>query len=183
MSFKEVLDLDCDATTAIGGRNKKTGKTNPNQIEGYFIGTKQTPNKLSKSGFSCLHIFQTEAGRVGVWGKTDLDRKMKAVVAGAMTRISANGTIPTKFGDMAKFKVEVDASNSIEVDSSLLANNSADSSSEEYPASDESVDAEEEPVDEVPPPRATKPVRAAETPSAERQAKVQALLNAGRTRA
>jgi hypothetical protein len=197
MGFKEVQDLDAEVTVAIGGLNRKTGKPNPTKAEGYYLGTKQTVSKKSRSGFAALHILQTPKGNLGVWGKTDLDRKMANVTPGTMIRVSANGKVSTPNGDMYKFKVEVDAENTIEVN---LSENSAIGAEEESnpgfsegASADEtaeenyeetSLDAEEEAeqVDDIPPARATAPRQAAQTPDAARQAKVKALLAGSRTK-
>lgn len=117
MSYKEVQDLSCEITISLGGRNRETGKDNPKSIEGYFRGSKNTPNKKSKSGISKLHIFQTPKGNVGVWGKTDLDRKLLAVPLGNMTRATQTGMISTPNGEMYTYKVEFDPDNTIEVSS------------------------------------------------------------------
>ena len=201
MGFKEVVDLDCDTTTGIGGKNKKTGKMNPTKIEGYFIGSKETPSKKSKSGIAMLHILQTAKGNVGVWGKTDLDRKMLAVTRGCMIRIQANGTVPTPNGDMYKFKVEIDETNCIDVGDLPLSGTEAaaaeqDASGGEEQAADEGaeddpevggdvddtegteetpVDGEEAAADEVQPARPAP--KKAVTPPAANQKKVQELLN------
>jgi hypothetical protein len=121
MAFKEVQSLDADVTIALGGVNKKTGKANPKQVEGYYLGKRTTENKKAKDGTSNLYFFQTSKGNVGVWGKTDLDRKMGAVKLGAMTRITQSGMVPTPNGDMYKFKIEVDTDNLIEVSEALSA--------------------------------------------------------------
>lgn len=177
MSFKEVLDLDCETTVSLGGFNKKTRKENPTQIEGYFIGSKEIPSKMAKSGFNKLHIFQTEEGNIGVWGKTDLDRKMGSVPAGAMTRVTQSGTKPTPYGDMYKFKVEVDETNTIDV-SAVTAPVAAASGYADDGYEDSEVGAEDEvaELEEAPPARPVRPTRAAAAPDAARQARVQALL-------
>lgn len=187
MAFKPVNDLDCEVTTALGGRNKQTGKPNPTKIEGYFLGSKDTVSKKAKNGIAKLHIFQTQKGNIGVWGKTDLDRKLSHVNPGCMVRVTQNGTVPTLNGDMYKYLVEVDEDNSIEVSVPRTQNTSADATDDDYSAgaaedaSDEVVEEEyveeEEPVDEPPARRATPPARPAATPDASRRAKVQALLS------
>jgi hypothetical protein len=116
MGFKEVLDLDCETAIALGGFNKKARKDNPTSIEGYFIGSKIVDSPKSKDGKAKLHIFQTAEGNVGVWGKTDLDRKMASVQPGAMTRAVFAGMAPSKNGDMYKYKVAQDTDNRIDVD-------------------------------------------------------------------
>jgi len=175
MGFKEVLDLDCDKAYALGGTDKKSRKPNPTKVEGYFIGSKQIPNKFSKDGVGYLHVFQTENGKEGVFGKTDLNRKMKSVAPGTMTRVTFSGTIPTKFGDMAKYKVEQDETNTIEV--SLPSNDSTTAESFDASGDTELAEIDADEVEEPVLPRPAAPARAARTPSAEQQARVQALLS------
>lgn len=181
MAFKQVLDLDADVTTALGGVNKKTGKKNPTQVEGYYIGSRNVESKKAKTGFAKLYFFQTKEGMLGVWGKTDLDRKMAQVKPGTMTLVKQSGTVPTPNGDMYKFTVAVDTDNTIEVDLPASDNNTAEETSTEAYASEETEEEEEAP-DEITPARATPPARPASAPDAARQARVQALLSAGKAR-
>lgn len=187
MAFREVADLDCSETVAIGGKNKETGKPNPKSIEGYFIGTKKTETKL---GECSLHILQTQKGNVGVWGKTNLNQKMTAVKPGQMIRISFVGLVETKFNPMFKYKVEVDPENTIDVASasgndapedfeaeegeSFNSDHSYQTDDEEEASFDDDTAADE--AEYVPP---TPPHKAAAVPDASRQDKVKALL-AGR---
>lgn len=186
MAFKTVQSLDADVTVSLGGFNKRTGKANPKTIEGYFLGTKKTVSKKSKSGFADLHILQTSQGNVGVWGKTDMDRKMRSVTPGVMVRITHAGMQPTLNGEMYKFTVEHDDENALDV-SELTSPEAAqeeeetaqnvgsfDSSAEEY------SDEEETALDEAPPARATAPRAPAKTADSARQAQVQALLKSAR---
>lgn len=180
MAFKEVQDLSTDTVVAMGGINKKTGKANPTKLEGYYLGKREVEDKKKKSGFSFIYAFQTGQGNIGVWGKTDLDRKMASASVGAMTRITQSGTTPTPNGDMYKFKVEIDLENTIEVLSSEVAAspNESDSFHE-----DAAIDAEEEPaLDEAPIARPAAPRAPAKAPSAAAQARVQALLSGSRPR-
>src|ERR1035437_1599758 len=109
MAFKEIASLDADNTTALGGINKKTGKPNPKTAEGYYLGTRTVESKMSNSGEAKIHFLQTSKGNLGIWGKTDLDRKIATVTLGAMIRITQTGkqAVPGK-QDMYKFKVEID---------------------------------------------------------------------------
>lgn len=179
MGFTELADLDCTVTTALGGRDKKNNKNNPTQIEGYYIGSRQVASPKSKTGFAALHVFQTEEGNVGVWGKTNLDQKMKQVTPGSMTRVTFTGMMETKNNPMYKYKVEVDSSNTIDVSSAVPVKDSYESD-DSY--SDESLDesSAEEAVEYVAP---KAPKQAAKTPSAEQQARVKALLNGTRNKA
>lgn len=177
MAFEEVIDLDCDATTAIGGYDKKAKRDNPTKAEGYFIGSKTVPSPKSKTGTAQLHVFKTSGGTLGIWGKTDLDRKLAGVTPGVMTRITFTGMQETKNNPMYKFRVEVDANNKIDVAGVQGANKA--------PALEDEGDDDLGPADdaqapdELPPARAQAPRTPAATPDAARQAKVQALL-AGR---
>lgn len=122
MAFKEVSSLDADVTVALGGINRKTGKKNPTSAEGYYLGNRPVTNK---TGESKLHFLQTPKGKLGVWGKTDMDKKLASVVPGTMIRISFTGMQPTPKGDMYKFKVEVDDANTIEVNAATAGTNEA----------------------------------------------------------
>lgn len=115
MAFTEIASLDTDVTTQIGGVNKKTGKKNPTTVEGYYLGSKKIDSKKSKSGYAYLHILQTPKGNIGVWGKTDMDRKLTTIEAGTMVRITFDKMVPTPNGDMYKFKVEADSANKADV--------------------------------------------------------------------
>jgi hypothetical protein len=115
MAYKEVSDLSADTTISLGGSNRKTGKANPTSIEGYYLGSRQVEDKKKKSGLSYIYIFQTAKGNVGVWGKTDMDRKMQAVTPGHMVKVSFDKMVPTPNGEMYKYKVQFDETNTIEV--------------------------------------------------------------------
>lgn len=182
MAFKEIQSLDAETTISLGGFNKKTRQDNPTQITGYYLGSKTVPSQKSKTGKAYIHIFQTVDGNVGVWGKTDLDRKMQALTekVGVMVRVTQNGTKPTKGGnDMYIFRVEVDADNSIEV---ATTQQSYESEVVEEEYSDESYDDDVNAEFDAPATRRpTAPVQAATVPDAARQAKVKALLAKSKT--
>jgi hypothetical protein len=172
MGFQEVADLDASVSYALGGRNKKTGKPNPSSIEGYFLGTRQVPSTKSKTGFCALHFFQTAEGNVGVWGKTDLDKKLTGVPAGVMTRVKFTGMQETKNNPMFKYSVAIDKSNTIDV-ASFDENSSGDTdtggeddvdSSGGYEAADGGDD--EALADEVQPARPQPPRQAVRPPAA-----------------
>jgi len=126
MAFKTVSALDADTTISLGGMNKKTGKKNPTQVEGYYLGKKEVDSPKAKTGKAYLYIFQTSAGNVGVWGKTNLDRKMSQAVVGQMTRVSQSGTQETKNGPMYLYSVTQDDENTIEVANESVTNNSSE---------------------------------------------------------
>lgn len=189
-NFTEVADLDCSVTTALGGTDKKTAKANPTCIEGYYIGTRQVVSPKSKTGFASLHVLQTQKGNVGVWGKTNLDQKMLAAKPGQMIRATFVGMVPTKNNPMYKYKLEIDANNTIDVASvedsgaaagDYTAEKNTDAEGGDYGSDDAALDADDTPADVVPPTRAAPPRTAAKAPDAARQAKVNALLAGRRT--
>jgi len=142
MAFKEVVALEADVTIALGGINRKTNKKNPTEIEGYYLGKRAVEDKKKKSGVSYIYFLQTNKGNVGVWGKTDLDRKLMSVTPGQMIRITAAGTVPTPNGDMYKYKLEVDPDNTIDVSNlaSETVNEAADETVDNGDADEESED-------------------------------------------
>ena len=124
MAFKTVTDLSTDTMISLGGFNKKLGKTNPTSVEGYFLGARKVESNKAKSGYAFIYALQTSKGNVGVWGKTDLDRKMEIAKPGQMVRLSFDKMVSTPKGEMYKFKVEIDADNTIEVSTPVEASNS-----------------------------------------------------------
>jgi hypothetical protein len=126
MGFQEVQSLDADVTIALGKINKETGKPYPKQAEGYYLGNRKVENKR---GESTLHFLQTPKGNLGIWGTTDLNRKLLQVGVGVMVRITSTGTKPTPNGDMYTYKVETDKANTIEVEN--LSAGAVDSGNEE----------------------------------------------------
>ena len=174
MAFKEVSDLSADTTIALGGFNKKAKKDNPTQVEGYYLGNRSIPDRKKKNGMSYLHFFQTSSGNVGVWGKTDMDRKLLAVTPGTMTRVTFDRMVDTPNGEMYKYKVAVDSDNTIEVASTNLSTgsgaNSGTTTGETW--HDEGDEEEEEET------RSTQ-----DSASSAREARVKELLNRGKTKA
>lgn len=115
MAFTEVTSLDADVTIALGGRNKKTGQANPTKAEGYYLGTRSVTSSKSKNGLAAIHFLQTPKGNLGIWGKTDMDKKFAGVPPGTMVRVSFDKMVPTPNGEMYKYKLEVDKNNTIDV--------------------------------------------------------------------
>ncbi len=174
MAYKEITSLDADVTVAIGGKNRKTNKTNPTQVEGFYLGTRQVQSPKSKTGLASIHYFQTSKGNVGVWGKTDMDRKMSTATPGAMTLVKFEKMQPTPNGEMYKYSVAQDEDNTIEVSvapTQTSSNDSDESSEEENNEESYETQSEENDEDEA---------QAAALLAAERKAKVQSLLNKGK---
>lgn len=172
MAFEQVVDLDCAKTVVLGGRDKKTGKSNPTSAEGYFIGSKAVKNKL---GDNFLHILQTPEGNLGVWGKTDLNAKFKAVVPGQMVRATFVGMVETKYQPMFKYKLEVDKANTIDVSSVETFTNFTDSDDRLFD-DDNYLTSTDEVADEVAYVPPVAPKQAPKGPSAETIAKAKAML-------
>lgn len=175
MGFTEVASLDADVTYALGKKDK-SGKPYPKQAEGYYLGSRTVKGSR---GDSTLHFLQTPKGNVGLWGTTDLNRKLGSATPGTMVRVTSTGTKPTPKGDMYTYKVEVDADNTIEVanfasgsDNDSLESVNADDSDTSYNAAEEesNEDAEQDAL------------LAAQEAAAIRRAKVQAMLNKGKTK-
>lgn len=176
MAFKSVIDLDAAVTVSLGSKDKKT------TMEGYYLGAKTVADKKKKSGTSKIYIFQTEAGNVGVWGKTNLDQKMLSVIPGTMTRVTQDGMRKTPNGDMYLFTVEVDNDNTIDVGALATAATTATSEAEEV--EEEGTEAEEEPEEETEEnaDEAEAALVAAQAEVAKRRVKTMALLNKNKSK-
>lgn len=172
MAFKQISDLSAEVTISLGGTNKKTGKSNPKSVEGYYLGKREVEDRKKKSGVSYIYFLQTSKGNLGVWGKTDMDRKLTSVKEGEMIRITHTGMQATANGDMYKYSVEVDSDNTIEI---VGAGSSANAQDEDDgPSFDtaEGIDEDEDNSHE-----AEERTQQAALSAAERQAKVKALLS------
>lgn len=171
MAFKQITDLSADTTISLGGYNKKLKKENPQSVEGYYLGKREVADAKKKSGTSFIYFLQTKAGNLGVWGKTDLDRKMSAVKPGTMIRASFDKMVPTPNGEMYKFKVEVDEDNTIEV--AAENNSSNNDSNDDY---NDDTAASPDADDQIDDYEAQEAKSKAALTAAERAAKVKALL-------
>lgn len=179
MGFQEVTSLDADNTVALGGMNRKTGKKNPTSVEGYYLGSKKVDSKKAKNGFAYIHILQTAKGNLGVWGKTDLDRKILTVTPGTMIRATHVGMQETPNGEMYKYKLEQDPDNSIPVLAATSVNQNiqeTNQSDEEYVATSNSAFQEAETTEEDEGFDDVDALVAAQQEAAARKAKVQAML-------
>ena len=137
MAFEEVLSLDTSVTIVVGGTDRKTGKPNPTEIEGFFLGTRNCgPSKFDKNKDVSQHIFQTPQGNIGVWSKTDMARKLKNVTPGTMTRVTYVGEVDTGKGNpMLQYKIAVDKKNTIDVGN--LSASAGESYESEFEADDD----------------------------------------------
>lgn len=142
MAFKQINDLNADTTVALGGTNKQTGKPNPTKAEGYYLGKRTVEDRKTKSGVSYIYILQTPKGNLGVWGKTDLNNKMANATPGHMLRITQSGKVRTPNGEMYKFQVEFDDTNTIEVAGTTSSNDSEVTAPHQYEDDAERYDSE-----------------------------------------
>lgn len=176
MAFKEVQDLGTDTVIAIGGFNKKTRKDNPTGIEGYYLGSRSVTSAKSKGGKAKIHVFQTPKGNVGVWGKTDLDQKLGSVTPGTMTQVKFDKMVPSKNGEMYKFKVAVDTENTIEVTAAAATEETTETSDYNTDADYDTGPVDEE-TDEADAELEAQQAAASLAAAKERQARVQAQIN------
>lgn len=172
MAFEQVVDLSPDNVIALGGFNKKTKKDNPTTAEGYYLGSRSIVDNKKKDGVSYIHVLKTSKGDLGVWGKTDLDRKLLGTKPGVMVRLSFDRMVPTPNGEMYKYKVEVDKANQIEVANLAAGSSSAGAQESDYDDSQENNDGSGYDTDED----EQDNQQTAALAAAERQAKVQTLL-------
>ncbi len=177
MAFKEVADLSTEVTVSVGGTNRKTGKKNPDRVEGYYLGRRSVADTKKKSGVSYIYVLQTSKGNLGVWGKTDMDRKMDSVPLGTMIFIAFEKMVPTANGEMYKYKVGVDADNTIEVNTLPSGQTSQETT---VTANDNFADADES-YDDTTDEDEADAAQAAALAAAERKAKVQALLKGNKS--
>lgn len=171
MAFKEITDLSADTTISLGGRNKKTNKDNPTKVEGYYLGNRQVPDNKKKSGFSFIYFFQTPKGNLGVWGKTDLDKKMSSATPGQMMKVELAGMVATPNGDMYKFKVAFDPENTIEVSAQAPPTQTAEESYDEGPSTEEEDEDDQDDFEQA------EAAQTAALSALERKKKVEALLS------
>lgn len=172
MAFKAIQDLDADVTVSLGGFDKKTRKDNPTAAEGYYLGSREVKTSY---GPAQLHFLQTPKGNLGVWGKTNMDKKLAGVEPGTMIRITYTGMSKAAPGKNPAylFRVEVDEENTIEVTAAVSSNSSArastsDDDDESY--IDETSDDDDSGDDDE------DAAQAAALAAAERKAKVADLL-------
>lgn len=181
MAWETKATLDAETTVSLGGKDKATGKVNPTALEGYFLGNRPTPDQGYGEGV--LHIFQTQNGNVGVWGKTNSIRLMTDEHIGQMCLLTFTGMSKPKKGRNPAYlyKLQFDKTNTIDV--SAIETATADAEPDYSEGVQETDVAEEDTtesyVSQPAPARATPPKAAPRTPSAEQQARVKAAL-AGR---
>lgn len=174
--WQTKFDGKTDKTISLGGDG------NPTQIVGYFVGSKTTPDKGYGEGK--LHIFKTQEGYVGVWGKTRLNNLLTEDHKGQMCRVTFTGMIPPPPGKKGRrpsygFKLDYKANDTIDV-SGVSLNSGEAESHEDYELNDVVSDdsaSEDFSFDEAPPVvKVAAPARPAAPANAARRAEVENLL-------
>lgn len=177
----EVLD---DVTSVkLGGTDKKTGKKNPTQLEGYYLRKETRPNKFNPEKPQNFYVFMTSSGQIGTYSTAGIDREMKKATIGVMTLLKDTGEVldTGKGNPMRVFQVAQDKSNVLDAESLASSNIVPEEDYEGQQDELSEIDAEDdEAVEEMPAPRPVAPKVPAKTPSSEQQAKIQALLNKNR---
>lgn len=169
--------LDDIRPVVLGGVDKKTGKKNPTQLEGYYLRVESRPNRFNPEKPQNFYVFQTAEGQVGIYGKAGIDREMKKATLGVMTLVKDTGQVldTGKGNPMKVFQIAQDKANILDADT-LAASNVAPQSDEDYVSESEDSD-DGEAIEEAPPARPVAPKVPLKAPSAERQAALQALLS------
>lgn len=160
MAFQKKVGFGDCPTIKIGGKDDE-GNPRPTQVEGYYLGSKVTPDKGYGPGL--LHFFKTKQGDIGVWGKTMMNNSLTEDLVGQMVRVTYKGLgkkTPGK-NPAQLFDVEHDPDNVLEEAAAATE-------------AEASHDPEEESEQEAPLPPAKPKGKQAVSP--ESQAKVAAFL-------
>lgn len=173
MAYEEVQDFTPSTTINVGGDDRKTGKKNPLELEGYYVGQETLTG--GKFGPSTRYLFKTPKGVVGVWKRGNMGRLFDKVALGTMVTVLFTGMVekPGKNPSYG-YKMKQDSTNTIKIDAGLgrgkFDNGTPDETQDSY---DTGNDADEELDNDY---EEETPVRAAPPKSAS-QARVQELLN------
>ena len=175
MARQKVITLNADSAIAL----KDVGTFN-----GYYVGTKKCDTGFDKP--SSLHVFQTDAGSVGVWGFARLDEQLLAVPKGSMTWLQYQGVGKSHkkgFKPPQLASVEFDAAIAIDVAGVELQTEAVNEP--DYSTATDAVDGAAEDdtadvVEDAPLPAPTRGAPRAANPA--QQAKVQAALDAMKNR-
>lgn len=170
MAYEKLADLSTDTVYKIGGVDSKTGKPNPIEIEGYYLGSRTVPN--NNGGTSAIHVFQTPKGNIGAWGTADLNSKLGSVALGTQTLVEYKGKRKLTGGKTKHmYDVSVDKNNTVDVPKLTAgAANDVVEYADDSETDDDTVDSADD-VDQN--------LAAA---AAKRQADVQALIKRNKTR-
>lgn len=169
MAYEKLSDVK---PIALGGVDKKTGKKNPTELEGYYIRREEKPNKFNPGKPQSFYVFETKEGPQGLFGKAGIDREMKKAAVGVMTKVVDTGKLldTGKGNPMRVFEVFQDSSNTIDV-AELAAQAEAPSDEPEQDDDNEELAS-----------FASTPVRAPSRPASVNPSAAQSLLSKVRSR-
>ena len=172
MAYEKVSDLSTDTVVKLGGVNSKTGKPNPLNMEGYYLGSRTVK---SENGVSAIHVFQTPKGNQGVWGTADINTKLGQIKPGTMVLVEYVEKRKLQGGKTKHvYSVSFDKDNTIEVAASTAQTYDDGDDKGGYQTASESTAGTYEEEDEGQDEELAALEAAAQ---AARKAKVQALLN------
>lgn len=116
MAYEKLNDVK---SITLGGVDKKSGKQNPTQLEGFYIRKEEKPNKFNPGKPQAFYVFETKEGPVGLFGKAGIDREMKKANLGVMTKVVDTGKLldTGKGNPMRVFEVYQDSTNTIDPES------------------------------------------------------------------
>lgn len=140
MARKKVIELSADTTIEWDAPGRK--------IEGYYLGYKTVNGEY---GPCRLHCFANDAGSVGGWGKTQLDKLLETVEVGCMSWVEFTGRGPKTKGKQPAYLFSVEWDDEDKIDTSTIVTQynkdaKADAEeTEEETSEDESQDAGDEP--------------------------------------
>lgn len=172
MALKKITPTD----NAEGFKFEKKG----DKIDGYYIKTTEVTidgRPVKK------HIFKTAKGLVSVLGQFQLGQQLAEVPTGSRVVAVLLGIQKLKAGKTMKlYDVSFDDEDGLDSGTVEAASEAVETELEEVEEDDVSVDSEEEPLDVAPAARATPPKTVAKPPTADAQARVQALLAKSRSK-
>ena len=180
MALQEVPSSQGMKFVTMGGKDK-TGKPYPNTVKGWYIGKVTGPNQFDSTKLKTTFKVLTQDGIIGINGTAVLISRMNDFESmatdkagspeGVWVEIKFTGTEPSKRGNPTKlFSVAFDLDNVRDVNSTTAAfdgDTEDDETSDNYDAA-LTQDAEDE-------------AQALALAAAEKKAKVNALLNKGKT--
>lgn len=147
MAFEKLVSLRADRCIKIGGENTSTGKPNPAEIEGFYLGFLEKEGDRGKYN---LYLIKTPSETVGVYSTAYLINEMLMAKAGLLTKITFKGLRKVSNGTMYVYDVQQDPSQTIKVPEPVRA--TKDENNYVAQMSEESYNDDNEDYDPPPPP-------------------------------
>lgn len=180
MAFETLFD----ASTATSFKFEKVGDV----LEAFYMGSF---DHTGDYGPTQKHLFKAaDGGALIIFGQRNLMQQLPTAKVGYMTRITYNGDKASTVKGrqpMKLFVIQQDKKNTTEVSGVDFTPTDDVTGSSDYQTPSQTEfdlddDTETTPADEPAAPRAAAPRQAAKAPDAAAQARVQALLNRGRSK-